>query len=126
MLFHVFAHVQADNIVFRIKKRLGQSLGKLGLAHARGPQENKGACGPRGIRQAGAGAQHGIGHGGDSLILAHHPLMQLVGQAQQLFTLGLQQPGHRNAGPLGHDFSHIVRAHFLAQQARGVAFPPFA
>src|SRR4029077_14675255 len=38
----------------------------------------------------------------DGLILAHHPLMQLVRKMQQLLDLALQQLRKRNPGPTAH------------------------
>ena len=35
-LLHVFAHIDADQVLFVVKEGLGQSLGKLGLADTGG------------------------------------------------------------------------------------------
>ena len=85
MLFHILAHVQSHHIVFRVKERLGQCLGKLCFSHARGPEENKRAGGSVRVGKTGTGAQDRIGNGVDGFVLSYHALMQLLGQAQQLF-----------------------------------------
>ena len=77
---------------------LGQGLGQLGLADAGGAEEQEGRGRARPLAQAGAGQAHGIGHGGNGLVLADHPLVQALFQLQQLvFFLG-RQFGDRNAG----------------------------
>ncbi len=48
--------------------------------------------------------------------------MELVAQFQQLVALGLQEPCHRNACPLGHNLGHVIGTDFLAQQAPFTAF----
>ena len=43
MLFHEFAHVDADHVLVRIKQEIRKRTGQLGLAHAGRAQEQEGA-----------------------------------------------------------------------------------
>ena len=52
MLFHIFAHVDADNVILIVEEKLSERAGELGLADAGGSEENKRAYGPVGILQA--------------------------------------------------------------------------
>ena len=60
VLLHVLGHVDADHRVLVVEEELGQRLGRLGLPHAGGAEEDEGADGPVGILQAGAGAAHRV------------------------------------------------------------------
>ncbi len=48
VLFHIFGHVDANQTVLVPEQRLAQRLAQLGLAHARGAQEDERADGPMG------------------------------------------------------------------------------
>ena len=59
VLLHVLGHVDADERVLVAEQELGQRPGQLGLADARGAQEDEGADGPLGVLEPGAGAADG-------------------------------------------------------------------
>ena len=74
MLFHVLAHVDANNRIFIIEEELGECFGQLGFSHPGGTQEKEGADRTVLILQAGPGTTHGIGHGLDCLTLPDDPV----------------------------------------------------
>ena len=89
VLLHVLGHVDADHGILVAEHGLGQGLAQLGLADAGGAQEQEGADGPLGVLQTHTAAADGLGHGGHSLVLTHHPLMQSLLQLQQALALVL-------------------------------------
>ena len=91
MLLHVFGHIDPDHGVLIPEHGLGQRLAQLRLAHAGGAEEQEGADGPLGVLQTHTAAADGLGHGGHSLVLTHHPLMQSLLQLQQALALVLGQ-----------------------------------
>ena len=90
MLFHVFAHVDANHRLLVVEQELGQSFAGLGLADAGGAQEQERADRPVGILQAGAGTAHGTGDGVERLFLADHPLAQAGFHAEQFIALSFE------------------------------------
>jgi hypothetical protein len=65
-----------------------------------------------------ARAEHRVGGKRHRLFLANHPLVQHLIQAQQVVTLALEQPGHRDPGPAGHALSDLVLGDLLPRQPR--------
>ncbi|KWT97198.1 hypothetical protein APY03_1758 [Variovorax sp. WDL1] len=120
MLLHELAHVDADEVILAVEQEARQRLAQLGLAHARGAQEEEGAGGPVGVRQARARAPDGVGDSADGLVLADHALVQLVLHLQQLVALALHQLGHGDAGGTRHHLGNLLGAHLGAQE-RGSA-----
>ena len=113
-LFLVFAHVDARHEAFVVEEELGQGLGQLGLAHARGAQEDERADGALGVLQAGTAAAHGVGHGADGLVLPDDALVELVLKVNELFALALQHAAHGDARPAANDVGNVVGRHLLA------------
>ena len=68
-----------------------------------------------GVGQAGAAAPDGVGDGGHGLVLADHPLVQDVFEAQQLVHLALHEPADRHAGPLAHDLGDVLLVDLFLQ-----------
>ena len=116
VLFHVLRHVQPHHGLFAIEQLIRQGLAQFRFAHTRGAQEQEGGNGSPGIGQTGAGALNGVGNAAHRLVLANHPLVQLLLQAEQLFQFRLHQAGHRYARPLADHLGNVVLAHVLAQQ----------
>ena len=77
-------HVDAHEVGVVVEEELREILGELGLAYARGPQENEAADRAVGILQARAGAANGIRHRGDRRVLSDHALVEVVLHLQQL------------------------------------------
>ena len=116
MLLHVFAHVDAHHRLLAVEQLGSQGLGELGFTDASGAQEQETGDRPIRIGEARAGTLNRIGHGGDGLLLANHPLVQFGFEMQQLFHLRLHQLAHRNAGPLGNHLGNVLFGDLLAQQ----------
>ena len=117
VLLHVLGHVDAHHVVLGVEQRLGQRLRELGLADAGGAEEDERADRPARVLDPGAGADHGVGDQLHRLVLADHPLVEDLVEAQQLLALALDQPGDRDAGPARDDLGDLLLGDLLAQQA---------
>ena len=84
MLFHVFAHIQANESIRGIKQIGGQAFDQLGLAHTSGAYKDKRHRLPFGRNTCPAAADGG-GHRLDGLILANDPFAQPLFQRDQFF-----------------------------------------
>ncbi|KOT22176.1 hypothetical protein DM52_2199 [Burkholderia mallei] len=118
VLLHELAHVDADQMLFRIEQEAGERLAQLGLAHARRAEEQERAVRTVRIGEARARAADRVGDRVDRLVLADHALMQLLFDVQQLLALALHHPRHRNARRARDDLGNFLRADLRAQQAR--------
>ena len=101
VLLHVLGHVELDEVALVAEEELGQRLGQLGLAHARGAQEDERAAGALGVLEAGPGAADGLGDGLDGVLLADDPLVQLLLHPEQLGRLLLGELVDGDARPHG-------------------------
>ena len=108
VFLHVFGHVDTHHVVLVVKQRLRQRLGKLGLAHARGAEEQERADGTVGVLNARAAALDGFRDGLNRFVLTDHPLVEGLVQGQQLLPLSLHQPGNGNARPALHDLGDFL------------------
>ena len=81
-----------------------------------GPEEQERADGAPRILDPGATAQDGVGDQVDGLVLADHPLVQDLGQAEQLLALALLEATHGDAGPAGDDVGDLLLGDDLPQQ----------
>ena len=122
MLLHVLGHVEGQKRILGVEQELGQRLGKLGLAHTRGAQEDERTRGALRILQARAGAADGLGKRGDGLVLADDALVQHAFHAQQLLSLGLGEVADGHAGGHGHHVGDVLNRDVL-HRLRGVLFP---
>ena len=107
------AHVHADEGLLVVEHELRQGPAELGLAHAGGAQEDEAADGPVGVLQAGAGPPDGRRHRLQRVVLADHPLVQPLLHVDELLHLALQQPRHRDAGPLAHHLGDVLFFHLF-------------
>mmetsp|Transcript_20367 Transcript_20367/g.56749 ORF Transcript_20367/g.56749 Transcript_20367/m.56749 type:complete len:279 (-) Transcript_20367:801-1637(-) len=119
VLLHILSHVNADHHLLVVKQQRRQGLGQLRFTHTSGPQEQEG-CTTVARSQARAATQHSVRHCINSLILAHHTLVQLTRQVQQLLTLCLLQAHHRDARPSGHHSGNFLRTHSLCEHGVGL------
>ncbi len=128
MLLHELAHVDADQVVFAVEQEARERFAELGLAHARGAEEQERAGRAVRIRKARARAADGVGHRANGFVLSHHAFVQLVFHHEQLVAFALHQLGDRNAGGARHDLGDFFGAHLRAQQRgrAGLALVRFA
>ena len=62
---------------------------------------------PRRAPDVGSRLPDGLGHRRHRLVLAHHPLVEDLVEAEQLVALALHQAGDGNAGPAGDDLGDV-------------------
>ena len=113
VLFHIFTHVEAQQIGFVVKQKIGQCFGKLCFADPRWSQKQKTANWPVWVLQAGSGTTHGIGDGMHSLLLTNDPLTKNILQAHQPIPLPFEHFFDRNSRPASHHAGDIVLADFF-------------
>ena len=104
VLLHELGHVEGDERLLGTKEELGERLGELGLAHARGAEEDERAAGATRVLERAAAAPDGLGDLGDRLVLADDALVEHVLGAQELGRLGLGEVGDGHAG---HGRDHV-------------------
>ncbi len=125
VLLLVLRHVDANHGALVVEQELGQGAGQLGFADAGGAEEDEAADGTVGILQAGAGADDGLGHGGDGFVLADDALVQLLFQVQQLLHFAFQQAGDGNAGPAADHLGDVLFVNLFLDQAGAAQFGGF-
>ena len=101
MLFHVFAHVDADQISFIVEKTFRKRLGKFRLSHARRPDEDETAERTVCVVESCPRATNGARHGFYRLALPDNAAAELLRQ------LDGGDPRLR-----GDDLSHVVLMEF--------------
>src|SRR5918997_121535 len=111
-------HVYPDHGVLLAEEVLGEGTGELGLADARGPEEDEASDRALRVLDAGPGAPYGLGDGLDRLLLAHYPLVQDGLEVQEPLGLLLDDVGRGDAGPLLEDAGDV-----LARHLGGVGLP---
>src|SRR5207302_10184389 len=88
-----------------------------GLADASRPEEQERADRAVGIAEAGPPAPHGVRHRADRVLLADDPVRESLFHLDELLDLALQQPGDRDAGPLGDGDRDVLLVDLLAEHA---------
>ena len=119
VLLHELAHVDADHRAVIVEQEARKCLGQLGLADARGAEEQEGAERPAGVLETGARAANGLRDGLDGLRLADHPLTEDVLHVEQLLALAFHHLVDRNAGPAADHPGDVLLGHLLAQHGVG-------
>ena len=114
---HILGHVDTDHVLLVVKQGLRQRLGQLGLADARGAEEQEAADGAVRVRDAGAGAQDSVRDLLHGLVLTDDPLMQRVRQAEQLLAFAFDELGDRDTGPAGDDVRNFFFRYAVTKQA---------
>ncbi len=113
MLLHELGHVEAHHRVLVVEEELGESLGELGLADARRPQEHERADRAVGVLQPGTRAPHGASDGFDRLFLADDALAERALHVDELVPLALEHLVDWNTGPARDDLRDIGGRHDL-------------
>ncbi len=75
VLLAILAHVDAHQRVFVVEQELRQRLGRFGLAHTGGSEEDERADRPARVLEPGAGPADGVGQGLDRGRLPHDALL---------------------------------------------------
>ena len=78
MLLHVLAHVELDQRGLVTEEQLGESLGKLGLAHTGRAEEDERPARALGVLEAGTGTADRPRQRVDRVLLADNPLVQIL------------------------------------------------
>src|SRR5271155_3860141 len=84
VLLHELGHIEADQRLFGTEEEFGEAASDLGLADARGPEEEEAAHRTERRLQACAAAANGAREGGDGFVLADDALVEFRLDAQQL------------------------------------------
>jgi len=113
------AHVQAHQPIRRAEQEAGQGLGQLGLAGARraGEQEDADRLG----RVGQPGLEHGdaVDHGGDGLVLSHHPRGEIGADGGKVDRRAVVEDVGGKAGHLRHGLGDQRRRHRLGMGGLG-------
>src|SRR5579864_4017122 len=108
MLLHEFGHIETDQSLFGAEHELRQGTRDLGLAHARGAEEQERANGAVWILQAGARTADGACQRADRLVLRDDPLVELFLDAQKLLRFFLFDRSNGHAGPPRDDIFDVL------------------
>ena len=120
-LLHILRHIDAHQILFIVKQRLCQRLGKLCLADARGAKEQERAEGPVRVLNACSASLDGLGDDAHGLILADNTLVQRIFEMQQLVAFALHQSCGRDTRPALDDLGNFLLRDLVAEQTRLLA-----
>ena len=108
MLLHIFAHIDADDSILRIKEILGQYFRQIGLAHTCRSKEDECSDGLVGILQTGAVPADGLGNLHHRFVLPNDNPLQFGGHAHQTLTFVLGDTLHGYACHHGNYLCHSV------------------
>ena len=115
--FHIFAHVDAHDVLFIVEKTFRKRLGKLRLADARRSQKQERSDRAVGILNTRSGAQDSLGNARHRFILPDHAAVQDLFEMQQLVPLALHQPRYGDTRPALHDAGDLLVRHLVPQIA---------
>ncbi len=115
MLLLVLAHVDADHRPLVVEQEVGQRPRELGLADAGRAEEQERPDRTVRIGQTGAAAADRVRDGDHGFVLADHPLVQHLFEAQQLVHLAFHEPAHGHARPLAHDLGDVFLVDLFLQ-----------
>src|SRR5690606_33067501 len=103
------AHVDGDDVVLAAVQAFGQGEGRLGLADAGWPAQQEHADRLGRVVEAGACGLDAFGDHRHGVVLADHPLLQVVFDAQHGVDLVLDHAADRDAGPVADHGSDRLR-----------------
>src|SRR6266567_3548865 len=99
MRFHIFRHIEADDVVLTTKQLSSQRLRQFCLTYTRRAEEEERTNRAPGIFQTSARAAYGTCHSTNRFILSNDTLAQISFEVTQIMTLALQHLTHRYACP---------------------------
>src|ERR1019366_8049278 len=108
VLLHVLAHVELDQRGLVTEEQLGESLGKLGLAHTGRAEEDERPARALGVLEAGTGTADRPRQRVDRVLLADNPLVQILLEAQETGRLLLGELVDRNPSPVCEHLGNYV------------------
>ena len=120
-LLHILRHIDAHQILFIVKQRLCQRLGKLCLADARGAKEQERAERPVRVLNACSASLDSLRDDAHGLILADNTLVQRIFEMQQLVAFALHQSCGRDTRPALDDLGDLLFRDLVAEQTRLLA-----
>ncbi len=115
VLLLILGHVDADQGAFVVEEAAGQGAAEFGFADAGGAEEDEAADGTVGVLEAAAGAQDGLGDGGDGVVLTDDALVKLAFEVEELVHFAFEQARDRHAGPAADDVGDVVFGDFFFQ-----------
>src|SRR5215211_1082549 len=118
VLLHVLGHVDAHHGLLRVEHELGERPGELGLADARGADEQEGSDRPVGVLEPGARAAQRVRNRLDRLVLADDPLVEALLHVDELLDLALHQLRDRDPRPLRDHLGDVLVVDLLLEEAR--------
>ena len=107
VFFHVFGHIDADDVPFVVKEGFGQGFGKFGLADACRAEEDERADGAVRVLDAGAGPHDGVADDLDGRILADDSFMKGFVEVEQFFPFAGEHLGDGDACPAADDLGDV-------------------
>ncbi len=113
VFFHVFAHVNAHQVVCRVEHILGKKFGQVRFPHSCGTQEDERADGFVGVLQPGAVAVDGTNHGVYGAVLPYELLLEHFGHVQQPLGLRFGYAAYRDRGDHRYHFGDRICIDFL-------------
>ena len=116
ILFHIFRHIDTNQILFIVKQAFCQGFCQFRLAYAGGAKEHKAADGTIRILNPRTGAHNGLRHRLHRLILTNDTAMEGIFQMQQLLLLPLHQTADRYAGPALNDSGNLIICDLIPKQ----------
>ena len=117
ILFHVFAHVDTDHILFVVEQSPRERFCELRLTHAGRAEEKERPDRPPGVGNSRTGAQNGVRHGVDGLILPHDSLMQSFGKAEEFLAFPFHELGHGDSSPASDDTGDFLFRHAVPKES---------
>ena len=122
ILLHIFAHINADHVVFVIEQGLCQGFCQLGFTHTGRTQEEEGTDWTVRVGDACPRAQNRFTDQAHRFVLSHYVLVQDVFHVQQFFPFALHDFGNRDAGPFADHLGDFLLGDLVPQQAGLLGF----
>lgn len=118
--FSIYSLMSMRTIFFSSSNRARRErFCELRLTHAGRTEEKERPDRPPGVGNSRTGAQNGVRHGVDGLILSHDSLMQSFGKAEELLAFPFHELGHGDSSPASDDAGDFLFRHAVPKK-RGI------
>ena len=114
----VLRHVETGHRRLGVKERLGDGLGRLGLADTGRAEKKERADGPASVEARGVAPQD-VGDAREPGAMPDHALGQERFEREHALAVGLEQALHRHVGELGDHLGDALRSHVACRAAPG-------